>query len=731
MDWPLMWTVWLSAATFSIAERQWFYLLASTFGVGVNMLAVRRAKEVYLHRHFVNLGVAAATVIFGLEAFLVRLTPVQATGHYLILLQLCKLFQQKRNRDYVQIMSLSGLLMIASAMITNEPWFAAALLGYILLFCRTAMVFTLKRGLDAVAEAKLSTDSRPAEISQVAWNVSRAWPRLALRRRGDLASAFVIGTGILVFLVAPRSEVMGSRLLPAAGPAGGFLSGAAGARATGFAGRVVLGDVAGPIYQSVERKMTVRLVPPAGKGETAQARYLCGAVFDRYFDSQWSRGSHAQNGGGKRPRPEPPAELLDRAMVEEIVMDAALLPNLFASLPVIRIDSHDDSWAAVIRADTTARGPMKTIPGHVRYAAYCLTYPLSELERDYLAELRAYYNSAPAAEPAEGVEVTPKVAALAERWCEDLLALRRQQPERTDEINFEIARRIEEKLEQRCTYTLDLTGADPRVDGVEDFLFNMRRGHCEYFASAMVVMCRALGVQARLATGFVMDEYDTSEGVYIVRGRDAHAWAQIYTPSTDWVTFDPSPPGGGRLQEDAWGASARRMWNDIKFAWYGKVVGYDASTRDRIWRFCKRRWNIFWQSLKNLMLHGQVDRGMVHFVLVIGTIGLVIEGILVSRWIRAAARTRRKNRRMLPIPAKQLGFVRELVKLLRRRGIVGRPDQTLAELATAAIAAGLPPEPIRYVVELYYRTRWGQRIPSVKELQEARRQMDELARQVA
>ena len=121
---------------------------------------------------------------------------------------------------------------------------------------------------------------------------------------------------------------------------------------------------------------------------------------------------------------------------------------------------------------------------------------------------------------------------------------------------------------------------------------------------------------------------------------------------------------------------------------------------------------------------------MVHLVLVIGTIGLVIEGILVSRWIRAAARNRRRSRQMLPIPAKQIGFVRELVKLLSRQGIVRGVGQTLAELSADAIAAGLPPDPIRQVIDLYYRTRWGQRIPSVKELQEAKRQVDMLRQQL-
>jgi len=730
MDWPLMWTVWLSAASFSIAEGQWFYLLASSFGVSVNMIAVWRTQEVYVHRNFVNLGLVATLVILGLEILLVRLPLVQAMGHCLILLQLCKLFQQKRNRDYVQILSMSGLLMIAATMITNEVWFAVALIGYIFLLCRTAMVFTLKRGLDVVAEARLSIDSRPTEISQLAWNVSRSWPKAALRRRGYLASGFALVTGISVFLIAPRIQIVDPKLLAAAGPAGRLFSGGGGAAATGFAGRVVLGDVAGPVYQSVERKMTVKLIPPPGKGETASARYLCGATFDTYADSQWSRGHYSPKRKPDQPRPDLPAGLLERTMVQEVVMDAALLPNLFASLPVVSIASQDDTWDATLQPDTSAKGSMKSLPGHVRYSAYCLIYPLSDVDRQYLSRLQAFNAPDGLAEASQGVMVAPRVSELAANWCEDLLVLRRKQPEQSGEIDYEIAKRIEGELEKRCSYTLDLTGADSRADGVEDFLFNMKRGHCEYFASAMVVMCRSLGVQARLATGFVMDEYDTAEGVYIVRGRDAHAWAQVYTPSTGWVGFDPSPPGGRRVHREVWGASARRIWNDIKFAWYGKVVGYDASTRDLAWKSLKRVLAVFWKSLKNLALRGEVDRGLVHFVLGIGTIGLIVEGILVSRWVRAATRDRRRTARALPVPARQIGFVRELLKLLGHQGLVRGVGQTLSELAEQAIQKGLPADPVRDVVKLYYRTRWGQEIPSVEELQKARRQVDELRRQL-
>ena len=125
VDGPLLWTVWLSAVTFSLAEGQWFYLIAATFGVAVNMLAVRRAKELHVHRAFVGIGVMAATAILAIEILTMQSQGgwilSYALGHYIILLQMCKLFQQKRNRDYTQLLALSALLMIAAGMMTHEP----------------------------------------------------------------------------------------------------------------------------------------------------------------------------------------------------------------------------------------------------------------------------------------------------------------------------------------------------------------------------------------------------------------------------------------------------------------------------------------------------------------------------------------------------------------------------------------------------------------------------------
>jgi transglutaminase-like putative cysteine protease len=77
-------------------------------------------------------------------------------------------------------------------------------------------------------------------------------------------------------------------------------------------------------------------------------------------------------------------------------------------------------------------------------------------------------------------------------------------------------------------------------DAVYQFLFQMRSGYCTYYASAMAVMARSLGIPARVATGYATGAYDPAAGVYVVHEADAHAWPELYIGGR-WLPFEPTP----------------------------------------------------------------------------------------------------------------------------------------------------------------------------------------------
>lgn len=107
----------------------------------------------------------------------------------------------------------------------------------------------------------------------------------------------------------------------------------------------------------------------------------------------------------------------------------------------------------------------------------------------------------------------------------------------------EIAIAIEGHLRTEYEYDLETPGLPESEDFVDHFLFVSRRGWCNHYASAMVVMLRIAGIPARLATGFTSGEWVADRQVFEIRDQDAHAWAEVYLPDTGWIDFDPTPPG--------------------------------------------------------------------------------------------------------------------------------------------------------------------------------------------
>lgn len=105
---------------------------------------------------------------------------------------------------------------------------------------------------------------------------------------------------------------------------------------------------------------------------------------------------------------------------------------------------------------------------------------------------------------------------------------------------YEQARGIESFLHQ-YPYTLDLPRPPTDVDIVDYFLFDLQEGFCDYYASAMVVMARSVGLPSRLAAGFRQQSTGES-GFQTVRQLDAHSWAEVYFAGYGWVEFEPTAP---------------------------------------------------------------------------------------------------------------------------------------------------------------------------------------------
>ncbi len=107
--------------------------------------------------------------------------------------------------------------------------------------------------------------------------------------------------------------------------------------------------------------------------------------------------------------------------------------------------------------------------------------------------------------------------------------------------DYDKVKAIENYLQRNYQYDLDIPPFPSNRDVVDYFLFESKKGYCEHFASAFVVLCREAGIPARLVTGYLTTDYNPFTGYYEVKVEDGHAWAEVFFPNYGWVAFDPTP----------------------------------------------------------------------------------------------------------------------------------------------------------------------------------------------
>ncbi|HSH81119.1 MAG TPA: transglutaminase domain-containing protein, partial [Herpetosiphonaceae bacterium] len=90
-------------------------------------------------------------------------------------------------------------------------------------------------------------------------------------------------------------------------------------------------------------------------------------------------------------------------------------------------------------------------------------------------------------------------------------------------------------------YSYQVEPLPPGDDAVDQFIFSMRSGYCTYYASAMAVMARAVGIPSRVAVGYATGSYNAERGEFEVREQDAHAWPELYIEEQGWTRWEPTP----------------------------------------------------------------------------------------------------------------------------------------------------------------------------------------------
>lgn len=370
---------------------------------------------------------------------------------------------------------------------------------------------------------------------------------------------------------------------------------------TGFSDRMWLGSLTG-MLDSDRRVLRIR-------GEV-EGTLLRGIVFDDYAGARWARSDSFTT-------VVPPAEP-GPAAVEIEIIDAEperyFLPRGATAIAVSTGIARVDAMGVV--------APVAAEPAtHVWYRAGA--------EHGY-----------PIAAPGDRDVALPDAIAEALRpFASDFTAGRSSVESRLEGIA--------EALRTRNHYALEVPW-NGREDPVVAFIREGKGGHCEYFASAMALLARSLGIPARVVGGYRVVERNAVGGYFLVRERDAHAWVEAWVPGRGWTTYDPTPASEAPLSRAATPLLSA-LWDAAGSQWLAFLGWLNARTP---------------------------------LEMVTPPIALIVLAIALRR-----LRTRRPRRATEGPPP----FFTEVCRALAKRGVARRPSETPTALARRA-ARHLPDE---------------------------------------
>jgi transglutaminase-like putative cysteine protease len=107
---------------------------------------------------------------------------------------------------------------------------------------------------------------------------------------------------------------------------------------------------------------------------------------------------------------------------------------------------------------------------------------------------------------------------------------------------YDKARAVETYL-RTFRYSTQVNPPPTGRDAVDYFLFEMKQGYCDYFATAMTVMLRDIGIPSRVVSGYAAGERSSPSDPFVIRDSNAHSWVEVYFPRYGWIEFDPTPGG--------------------------------------------------------------------------------------------------------------------------------------------------------------------------------------------
>lgn len=686
-----------------------------------------------------------------------QLPKLLSGAHLLVYATWIVLFHEKTLRNFWWLMALGVLQMAVASVLANEssPSFGGYLILYVCGALWTLCVASLYEAQTWLTqESQLVTNhSTRAQSSTLRLNISvpQRWitPRFVMGVMGLIVSSLALS--VLFFLFTPRlwlgqTQVFGR---DSTAPLRDM-------RRSGYVDRVRLGDV-GKILESVAPVMEVRChetpgdqpisVPELAERLGMDEPLFRGQVLIHYDRGEWlpePRERPVQRGRVMHQRGYRIDITLESPPVDDVLFTFGL-PD------ACRLDQQREAAYLNLSNGVLSRPPHEGADAQVSYTLLVKPIP-AELARqravvlpsglewqafDYAYLLQNLWM------PSNQLERLRKLAQDVISELETRRGRSLSPQEKATALETYLAR------SGRYEYSLHMTVQDAALDPVEDFLFNRRQGHCEYFASALVLMLRAVGIPARLISGYKGGEYNTLKGCWEVQQRHAHVWVEAWLQDLrQWVVLEPTPADPRRQMIDAvaerlgfWGrmrATTATLWSDY-------VMNVNLTQQQRrfyepLLDYVHKGWDLLHTTLSVLATNvgqpgwwrDQLAAGGLK-MLMLGLIILIAAVILTAALIWTMSRLRGFRQQHTRATRQIVAFYERFLKLMQCLGCSRQPHQTATEFAREcqlglqALLASAQLESLPATIcESYHRVRFGGEHLSSETLEQLNRDLERL-----
>ncbi|MBC7835811.1 MAG: DUF3488 domain-containing protein, partial [Phycisphaerales bacterium] len=519
---------------------------------------------------------------------------------FLVLIQLVKLFDRASPRDDAQLLTLSVFIVIGALLTSNSFLTGVFLLLYTPLATAAGMLLQIRVGLGKLDRA--GGDRRKAELASSAGSLGRG----QMRQFGRVVAAAVLSSfllAMLAFMVTPRS--IGQDQFGSWGrPRGGSSS-------VGFSDQIRLNEQgylnpndSTPVMDVLVRESFMSCTncnydlrslelqsgkcPRCGRafdradrgsiGHQLGSIYLRGtarAIYDpvnfswRQEHTETSSPEDAQEYTANQIVPLPVGTgRPNRVQYEQII--TIRTPSrgdqyFFATWTPVAFKPDEDQRLLVSTGDLTLRR-IGGVQGRLQYTVW--SEPAGELTEYTERRVPLGFQTGRVRDLAEQLLTNADIPIVPDD---------RSQMQTRSAVSL-----IQNYLRSNYEYTLQMEAPAAGEDPIEMFLFRTRRGHCQFFASAMTAMCQSVGIDARVVLGYLGAEFSIATGQYLVRQSNAHAWVEAQTAPGRWYTIDPSPQADiDRLHKPSGGLLGRlkRLYDTMEFAWNHGVISFDETRR--------------------------------------------------------------------------------------------------------------------------------------------------------